>query len=415
MIKETVIKIENLSKRYQIGQRLAPYRTLKDMLSNFTMGFSSSGVLKSTKEYIWALKDINLEIKKGEIVGIIGRNGAGKSTLLKILSRITEPTEGRVIINGKVGSLLEVGTGFHPELTGRENIYLNGAILGMKKAEISNKLDEIIAFSEIEKFIDTPIKFYSSGMYVRLAFAVAAHLEADIMLVDEVLAVGDLAFQKKCLGKMENVAKGGRTVLFISHNMGSISALCNKCILLDGGKIKLFDTPQKAISDYTAVGDKRSTVEIEPFMRSKGDGSITFRDCSIMDTSGNFKKSFLIKENIQVCVSLESNFTGNISFWLLIFDSTGTPLLSSHQRDGGVAAIREGRFKLSYQTKNLGLMPGNYFITAGAFDTRLKFLEWVDKCQTFEVLPCFVNGTAYDNRWGAVNQEAVWSLKEDEQ
>ncbi len=204
---------------------------------------------------IWALKDVSFEVKHGEVVGIIGRNGAGKTTLLKILSRITEPTEGRAEIHGRVGSLLEVGTGFHPELTGRENIYLNGAILGMKKAEIDRKFDEIVAFAEIEKFLDTPVKHYSSGMYVRLAFAVAAHLEPEILLVDEVLAVGDDAFQKKCLGKMGDVAREGRTVLFVSHNMGAINQLCPTCVWLDYGRIRSLGPTSPIVSSYLKAGD----------------------------------------------------------------------------------------------------------------------------------------------------------------
>ena len=245
-MSDTVIRVDGLSKKYHIGGRQEGYRTLRETLTGALVSpFRRARRLLSgqahgatgLKETIWALKDAAFEIKQGEVVGIIGLNGAGKTTLLKILSRITEPTEGYAEIHGRVGSLLEVGTGFHPELTGRENIYLNGAILGMKKAEIERKFDEIVDFAEIDKFIDTPVKHYSSGMYVRLAFAVAAHLEPEILLVDEVLAVGDAAFQKKCLGKMESVAQQGRTVLFVSHNMAAIQSLCTGCILLDLGEI----------------------------------------------------------------------------------------------------------------------------------------------------------------------------------
>ena len=225
-----------------------PYGNLRESIMNSLTGpahalrslaDARSTAMAEDDGHIWALRDVSLDIMPGEVVGIIGRNGAGKCTLLKILSRITEPTTGRVDLYGRVGSLLEVGTGFHPELTGRENIYLNGAILGMKRAEIERKFDEIVAFAEIEKFLDTPVKHYSSGMYVRLAFAVAAHLEPEILLVDEVLAVGDAAFQKKCLGKMGDVARGGRTVLFVSHNMASVESLCTTALLLDGGRLRL--------------------------------------------------------------------------------------------------------------------------------------------------------------------------------
>ncbi len=244
---DTVVKVEGLSKRYHIGEKTAyNYRNFRDVLAN-TFKFNKN---KSSKSDFWALKDVSFEIKQGEVVGIIGRNGAGKSTLLKILSRITEPTEGYAEIRGRVGALLEVGTGFHPELTGRENIYLNGSILGMKRREIAKKFDEIVDFAEVEKFIDTPVKHYSSGMYVRLAFAVAAHLEPEILIVDEVLAVGDASFQKKCLGKMGNVAKKGRTVLFVSHNMGAVKSLCKSAILLAAGQITTTGETEAIIDSY---------------------------------------------------------------------------------------------------------------------------------------------------------------------
>ena len=254
----SVIAVENLGKKYTIGhQKGTRYQTLRDTLAHTGRGvwqrlrhpLSPNREIVDLEE-IWALRDVNFEIQQGERVGIIGRNGAGKSTLLKILSRITHPTTGRVTITGRVASLLEVGTGFHPELTGRENIYLNGAILGMTRQEIKKKFDEIVAFAEVEKFLDTPVKHYSSGMYVRLAFAVAAHLEPEILLVDEVLAVGDAQFQKKCLGKMEDVSKEGRTVLFVSHNMALIARLCSRVILLECGKLIIDDSTQAALSIY---------------------------------------------------------------------------------------------------------------------------------------------------------------------
>src|SRR5438105_7580892 len=241
-MSDAIITVENLGKKYSLRhQRNERYTALRDVIAEKALGFfknleSGNGVSVS-KEDFWALKDVSFEVQRGEVVGIIGRNGAGKSTLLKILSRITEPTTGRIRIRGRVASLLEVGTGFHPELTGRENIFLNGAILGMSKAEIKKSFDGIVSFAEVEKFLDTPVKRYSSGMYVRLAFAVAAHLEPEILIVDEVLAVGDAAFQKKCLGKMQDVSRGGRTVLFVSHNMNSITALCSKVIVLKQGHV----------------------------------------------------------------------------------------------------------------------------------------------------------------------------------
>jgi lipopolysaccharide transport system ATP-binding protein len=264
-MSEIAIKCEGLSKQYRIGQQ-ERYRALRDVVTG-AAGFpfrrlrsaisSSNGngnpqseLRESQSQYIWALDDLSFEVKRGEVVGVIGRNGAGKSTLLKILSRITKPTKGGAEIHGRIGSLLEVGTGFHPELTGRENIYLNGAILGMRKAEIDRKFDEIVAFAEVEKFIDTPVKRYSSGMHVRLAFAVAAHLQPEILLVDEVLAVGDAAFQKKCLGKMGKVAREGRTVLFVSHNMQAMSQLADSCILLADGRARFDGNTAQAVALY---------------------------------------------------------------------------------------------------------------------------------------------------------------------
>lgn len=248
-----IVRVENVGKQYLLGKRESPYGTLRESIvetvsSPFKRlrGRNSN----STAEVIWALKNLSFVIEPGEVVGFIGRNGAGKSTLLKVLSRITEPTMGRVELYGRVASLLEVGTGFHPELTGRENIYLNGAILGMRKAEIRGKFDEIVAFAELEKFLDTPVKRYSSGMYMRLAFAVASHLEPEILVIDEVLAVGDATFQKKCLGKLDEVAKRGRTVLFVSHNMVAVQSLCSRAVWLDSGEIQSQGSAKEVISQY---------------------------------------------------------------------------------------------------------------------------------------------------------------------
>ena len=274
-MSDLAIRVDHLSKQYRLGKQeryfslrdslteacTAPFRRLRSLFR----GSAGSGQSNS-QTLFWALRDVSFEVKQGEVVGIIGRNGAGKSTLLKVLSRITEPTEGFAELRGRVGSLLEVGTGFHPELTGRENLYLNGAILGMKKAEIERKFDEIVAFAEVEKFLDTPVKHYSSGMYVRLAFAVAAHLEPEILMVDEVLAVGDAAFQKKCLGKMEDVAKEGRTVLFVSHNMGAIEALCERVIVIGEGIVVFDGDKKRAIAKYLVNSQSRA---IKPLLSRK--------------------------------------------------------------------------------------------------------------------------------------------------
>jgi lipopolysaccharide transport system ATP-binding protein len=287
-MKDVVIQTEGLSKRYHLGGKRERYKTLRDTLMNtLASPFSRDGRVardrsagdNGSNKTIWAVKDVSFEVKHGEIVGIIGRNGAGKSTLLKILSRITEPTSGFAEIRGRMGSLLEVGTGFHPELTGRENIQLNGAILGMKRAEIRKNFDEIVAFAEVEQFIDTPVKHYSSGMYLRLAFAVAAHLEPEILLVDEVLAVGDAAFQKKCLSKMGEVAGKGRTVLFVSHNMLAIQSLCTKVILLANGKITINGPTEQAVAKYLASMER---IQSEPLaQREDRVGGESFRFASV--------------------------------------------------------------------------------------------------------------------------------------
>ena len=299
-----IISVENLSKRYIIGhQHLKGKRTFREAIvqsvnslgSRFKHSFSGNINPGSSLEEFWALRDINFEVEEGDRVGIIGRNGAGKSTLLKVLSRITEPTTGRIVLNGRVASLLEVGTGFNGELTGRENIFLNGAILGMKREEIRRKFDEIVDFSGVEKFLDTPVKRYSSGMYVRLAFAVAAHLEPEILVVDEVLAVGDAEFQKKCLGKMQDVSqKGGRTVIFVSHNMAAIESLCRKVILLEKGRI-IFNGPTKeGISYYLNHSFiSASQVSLENRIDRMGNGKVKFTDFKIMNEKNEYVDNLL--------------------------------------------------------------------------------------------------------------------------
>jgi homopolymeric O-antigen transport system ATP-binding protein len=292
IMSDVVIRMEGLGKVFRIGARHESYKTLRDTLSNACAApfrrirttLQGSRIKRSSDaNTIWALKDLSCKVRRGEVVGIIGRNGAGKSTLLKILSRITEPTVGFAEIRGRVRSLLEVGTGFHQELTGRENVYLNGAILGMKKSETDRKFDEIVAFSEIEKFIDTPVKHYSSGMYLRLAFAVAAHLEPEILLVDEVLAVGDAAFRNKCVGKMGEVAQKGRTVLFVSHNMGVIQSLCSTGILLEDGKIAFKGPTQQAVMKYLGSVEQLRTKPIETRQDRVGGNTFRFRGVQFLN------------------------------------------------------------------------------------------------------------------------------------
>jgi lipopolysaccharide transport system ATP-binding protein len=310
-VSDTVIQVENLSKKYIIGhQQEGRYRytTLRDSLTGGVKSIRAKflnparrNIPNPAREEFWALKDVSFEIKQGDRVGIIGRNGAGKSTLLKILSRITEPTTGRISITGRVASLLEVGTGFHAELTGRENIYLNGAILGMSKIEIKRKFDEIVDFAEVEKFLDTPVKRYSSGMYVRLAFAVAAHLEPEILIIDEVLAVGDAQFQKKCLGKMQDVASEGRTVIFVSHQMASISNLCSSCVLLQSGELAFYGQTEAAIRHYLEIdfqNSQRAENDLKAFRPSWSQPFIT--SARILDRNGCERTIFPLGASITI-------------------------------------------------------------------------------------------------------------------
>jgi homopolymeric O-antigen transport system ATP-binding protein len=307
------IRAENLSKQYQIGVKNR-HDTLRDQfMGGLRSLFSRNGAAPERNDTFWALKDVSLEIKQGEVVGIIGCNGAGKSTLLMVLSRITKPTAGFAEIRGRVGSLLEVGTGFHGELTGRENIYLNGAILGMKKAEIDRKFDEVVDFSGVEKFVDTPVKRYSSGMYVRLAFAVAAHLEPDILIVDEVLSVGDAAFQKKCLGKMEDVAKGGRTVLFVSHNMAAIQSFCSKCYLLSSGHLVAEGSPRSVVEQYLSDVSSGTPTSLAERKDRRGTGKIQFLEVLILDAKGRSIDAALTGQDIDIALSYRSRVDKPIS------------------------------------------------------------------------------------------------------
>jgi lipopolysaccharide transport system ATP-binding protein len=313
-----IIKVQNISKQYRIGAREAAYGTLRESIAGAVRapfrGFSRKNG-KVPNETIWALKDVNLEVQPGEVLGIIGRNGAGKSTLLKVLSRITEPTTGRVELYGRLGSLLEVGTGFHPELTGRENIYLNGSILGISRKEIARKFDEIVAFSEVEKFIDTPVKHYSSGMYVRLAFAVAAHLESEILVIDEVLAVGDAAFQTKCLGKMGDVARAGRTVLFVSHNTQAVTTLCQQAAWIDQGRVVQMGRTENVIREYLQDFGMASATPLEQVWddpeTAPGNEKVRLRAVRVVP-EGNGAPGGL---------DMQTPFSLEIEYWNLISDA----------------------------------------------------------------------------------------------
>jgi len=335
-----VITIENLSKKYIIShQKQERYLALRDVLANGAKSVAHklihpfSSTVNGTYEEFWALKDINFKIMRGDRVGIIGRNGAGKSTLLKILSRITEATSGKVSIKGRVASLLEVGTGFHPELTGRENIFLNGAILGMSKVEIKKKFDEIVAFAEVEKFLDTPVKQYSSGMRVRLSFAVAAHLEPEILIVDEVLAVGDAQFQKKCLGKMDEAGRDGRTVLFVSHNMGVISQLCSTCVWLDRGEVRDIGQTGSVVNAYMLSGI--SDLSGEKTFTDDVEKAAQLRKVTLIDKGGSVAQKFDCDHPITIKLEIKVRKpVAGLYGYILLCKPDGTHVLVSDSFDG---------------------------------------------------------------------------------
>lgn len=367
----SIISVENLSKQYRIGTRL-PYKTLRETIMSAITApvelFRRNG--KNEDNTIWALKDVSFEVQEGEVLGIIGRNGAGKTTLLKILSRVTEPTEGAVKLRGRVASLLEVGTGFHPELTGRENIFLNGSILGMSRQEIKSKFDEIVAFAEIEKFLDTPVKRYSSGMYVRLAFAVAAHLEPEILIVDEVLAVGDAQFQKKCLGKMGEVAKGGRTVLLVSHNMSAISGLCENAIWLDNGRLAKKGPADEIIRNYidNQAGHLNESAYI--FKRSEeatANKDFYFSHVEILNEQGKHTTAFSYGEKIVLIVNISGEPRMN-RFSLTYHVYNEFQQLVSAGASAGYHDIcfERGVKKIKIEIGPLILTSGTYTISLGA-------------------------------------------------
>jgi lipopolysaccharide transport system ATP-binding protein len=390
-----VIRIENLSKSYRINHnRLrGEYSTLRESLVEAASwpikklrGQSNGGV-----EQYWALKDINLEIQQGEVVGIIGRNGAGKSTLLKILSRITAPTTGRVELHGRVGSLLEVGTGFHPELTGRENIFLNGSILGMTRREIQKKFDEIVDFSGVEKFLDTPVKRYSSGMYVRLAFAVAAHLEPEILIVDEVLAVGDAGFQTKCMGKMSDIATGGRTILFVSHNMGAIHHLCPRSVLLVSGSVSQDGDTDATVEKYLDTLDISHDGEVfldnHPQRRK---GAIPLlRSIRCVDEQGQTKSRFAPGETILIEFVCESpSLLHEPCFGIGFDDSLGTRIFSvaTYLSDSQLPAL-QGRNKIVCKIGNVALAPGRYLLCLSAGTSTHRLMDHIEHAIAIEINP----------------------------
>jgi lipopolysaccharide transport system ATP-binding protein len=376
-----IIRVEDLSKRYELGGPATPYSTVRETIMDMVRKPLSTIRGNGNKPILWALKNVSFEIAPGEIVGIIGRNGAGKSTLLKVLSRITEPTSGKVELYGRVASLLEVGTGFHPELSGRENVFLNGSILGMSRKEIEDKFDEIVAFAEIEKFIDTPVKRYSSGMYVRLAFAVAAHLEPEILVVDEVLAVGDMSFQKKCLGKMGEVATQGRTVLFVSHNMGSIGRLCKSGIVMDQGKVTFRGDITESIARYTQSATSSNAEISFPLDENK---KLQFNRAQLLDHSGKPASELDRLHPFQVAIEYEVRTAMEGAHLGVMLDRIdGTPICYNSDID----TVAEGIIKRTPGTYRAVVeFPGG-ILNAGVYQLRLGLAKYggevYDYCEPF--------------------------------
>jgi lipopolysaccharide transport system ATP-binding protein len=414
---DTVIRVENLCKSYVIShQEQQRYSTLRDTIASGAKSIgrkfagNNQGSSNLTKEEFWALKDVAFDIKQGDRVGIIGRNGAGKSTLLKILSRITEPTKGSISIKGRVASLLEVGTGFHPELTGRENIYLNGAILGMSKTEIKRKFDEIVDFAEVEKFLDTPVKRYSSGMYVRLAFAVAAHLEPEILIVDEVLAVGDTQFQKKCLGKMEDVSREGRTIIFVSHNMGTVTQLCAQAIYLIQGKVDIFSSVKEVVSKYLAANTGNNAFRSLNKDKNK---PISFREISIINFEGEISSEIDVRHAFYISLKYEViRPVRNVELSIDLFTADGRPVFTTNESDYNNQKLENrkiGFYEVAIEMPGMFLMPGSYLITIGAHEPGVQNYDVYENVLRFNINETGTKLSKYQNQGlGIVVADFPW-------
>ena len=434
-MSDTIISVENLGKKYVLshqGER-GGYTRFSEKLESWikkpnaalagggrrevegNLPPTSFHLPQPSHEEFWALKDVSFEVKRGEVVGIIGRNGAGKSTLLKILSRITEPTEGRVTLRGRVASLLEVGTGFHPELTGRENIFLNGAILGMTKAEIRKKFDEIVAFAEVERFLDTPVKRYSSGMYVRLAFAVAAHLEPEILVVDEVLAVGDAEFQKKCLGKMKDVATDGRTVLFVSHNMTAVRSLCSRAILLQKGKITGEGDADGCIRQYLQAGSASPTEKRwEDPSQAPGNGAVVFEAIRAVSRRTDAEDPSLFDTATPVDIEVELRVVKPSRFHVTLhfIAEQGVTAFTSGctQAPGWEPVPKTGKHKLTCQVPANLLNEGNYTVKLLLVEEGTRVTVFLDEVIGFEVKDLVARevGSWHGREPGPVKPRLIW-------
>ena len=413
------IRVENLGKSYRVGRdRRGSYRTLRESLADLATApfrrLRDKG--EGPSETFWALKDVSFEVQPGEVVGVIGRNGAGKSTLLKVLSRITRPSRGRVELHGRVGSLLEVGTGFHPELTGRENVYLNGSILGMSRKEIDRRFDEIVAFAEVEKFLDTPVKRYSSGMYVRLAFAVAAHLEPEILIVDEVLAVGDDAFQKKCLGRIREISGSGRTVLLVSHNMFTVESLCTRCIFLAQGAVEADDEPRRVTPRYLDAARRSADGQID--LRNHPNRGGRWRGgmerLEIRDGKGKPTSLVRMGGALTVGVTFDRQAAPiKPVLGVVVKDNRGQPIFGVNNRFVPGYRFEEsvGVGRVDCRIDNLPLMPGTYLLDLYLGDHR-EDVDVLQDAASFEVVPddVFGSGKLPPAAAGPVCWPATWSL-----
>jgi lipopolysaccharide transport system ATP-binding protein len=415
---QPIIRIEGLAKQYRIGARREPYGSFRESLMQAVTypARRLRGQAPPRQDTIWALKDISFDVAPGEVVGIIGRNGAGKSTLLKVLSRITDPTAGRVELRGRVASLLEVGTGFHPELTGRENVYLNGAILGMTRKEIRRKFDEIIAFAEVEQFLDTPVKHYSSGMYVRLAFAVAAHLEPEILVVDEVLAVGDSAFQKKCLGKMDAVAHAGRTVIFVSHNVSTLLNLCTCGVFIEKGKLKCLGPIRQVAEAYMkqVCASESGFTDLRDHSARKPGCVPLIAGVEFVNARGESSSSFACGETFRVHIHLEPVVAvDNLFLGIGVDDSLGARVFSvtTDYCKSELPALTSRRI-ITCEIKDLPLVPGNYSLSLCAGRREQSLMDALYNAVSFSVNENDFFGTGHLPRpdLGAVLVRSEWSL-----
>jgi lipopolysaccharide transport system ATP-binding protein len=431
-MSNTAIRAEHLGKQYRIGARAEPYKTVRESLQRAvtTPVRRAAGLLRTGKwareaegELVWALRDVSFDVKHGEVLGVIGRNGAGKSTLLKILSRITPPSVGRAEVHGRIGSLLEVGTGFHPELTGRENIYLNGAFLGMDRAYIARRMEEIVEFSGVGKFLDTPVKRYSSGMYLRLAFAVAAHLEPEILIVDEVLAVGDTAFQEKCVARMGTVAREGRTVLFVSHNMTAVHSLCTRCVVIQEGRVKFDGDTEEAILEYQTAAhgsdEDGPRGEWDYSRRSAAGipaGKPIIRKVVLQDEMGRVTDTLPVSRPARLVIEVDglSEYPNPVVGVLFkSYNDQNMLGFNTAMRPPVIRGRRQGREELVLEIPHVPFTPGTYWIDIGVDDAGVRRLDYVDHAVRMVVaeFDVYGSGVAIKAEHGVVYLDGGWELR----